>query len=291
MAYDRARLGGSSMAKIIPFKRPSLGDPFKKSRKGKFPLWKKSMNPWRGSSLRLGRMLPNMITLLSLCLGLTSIHFAFLLQWERAVSSVLLAGVLDGIDGRLARFLGNSTEFGAELDSLADFINFGVAPALLVFFFSLHQWHQIGWGICVFFSACMALRLARFNTQRLQLPDRAPSLSVGVPAPAAALLAMLPILLSFVTGTSAPPWIFGIVLGCTSLMMISFFPTFLINKLVIPQKYVGGVMLGLLILGIGLLTAPWETLLSIGILYILSFPISGYLFYGYGKKKQTPPLA
>ncbi len=240
------------------------------------------MRPLKQSTVYMGKMLPNMITFLALCMGLTAVNFAFLLQWEKAVASVLVAGILDGMDGRLARFMGNSTNFGAELDSLSDFINFGVSPSLLVFFFALHRWNEVGWGICLFFTACMALRLARFNIQRLENPGRHELLSVGLPAPAAAFLLLCPVIMSFVFHRTLSPWVFGAITLGVSALMVSRFPTFLVNKWQVPFYYRAPLVLVLLIVVIGILIAPWETLLGVGVLYLFSLPLSGYLFY---KKK------
>lgn len=255
---------------------------FQNQKKEKRGLWRHPIKPLKGSTIYMGRMLPNMITFLALCMGLTSVHFAFLLQWEKAVASVLIAGVLDGMDGRLARFMGNSTHFGAELDSLSDFINFGVSPSLLVFFFSLHQWNEVGWGLSLFFSACMALRLARFNTQRLEKSERHELRSVGLPAPAAAFLLLFPVIITFVFHCAVSPWVFAPVTLGVSALMVSRFPTFLINKYVVPSYYRVPMVLILLMTVIGMLTAPWETLLGLGVFYLFSLPVSGYLFY---KKK------
>ena len=237
---------------------------------------------WPHSTLHIGRLLPNVVTIGALCMGLTAIHFAFLQRWQHAVASVLIAGILDGIDGRLARFLGSSTEFGAELDSLADFINFGVAPVLILYFFSLHQLHGLGWGICLFFAACTALRLARFNVQRGT--GSSSLFSVGVPAPAGALLAFIPIIVAFIwdsekifSGYSA------LSLSFSAFLMISRYPTFIFKKIAVKQDKMGLFLLAMIILISGILTAPWETLLFICILYLFSLPISGYLFYHHRK--------
>lgn len=236
---------------------------------------------WPDSAFRIGRILPNIVTLIALCMGLTAIHFAFLRQWEQAVASVLIAGLLDGIDGRLARFLGSSTDFGAELDSLADFINFGVAPALILYFFSLHQLPGIGWGCCLFFSACMALRLARFNIQRGM---GNPLYSMGVPAPAAALMAFIPMISSFVFEKAFTPWLSALIMGVTAGLMASRYPTFVLKKMTIPKNRVGLFLLIALVSISALLAAPWQTLLMISAGYVASLPLSGYLFYRALKK-------
>jgi CDP-diacylglycerol--serine O-phosphatidyltransferase len=237
--------------------------------------WEKKK--WTPSSI--GRILPNIITMSGLFMGLTAIRFAFLQQWQWAVASVLIAGILDGLDGRLARLLKTNSDFGAELDSLADFINFGVGPSLIIYYFSLHRVGNIGWAACLFFSACMALRLARFNVQRSGVPSR---YSVGVPAPAGALLILSPMMGSFVFQTDVPVWIFMLVTLGTAGMMVSRYPTFLFKKMEIPQKYSGAIFISLLAWIISLLNAPWESLLFLSCVYVITWPISGYFFYKKG---------
>jgi CDP-diacylglycerol--serine O-phosphatidyltransferase len=245
---------------------------------------------WPTSHLHIGLMLPNIVTISALCMGLTAIHFAFLQHWQHAVASVLIAGILDGIDGRLARFLGSSTEFGAELDSLADFINFGVAPALILYFFSGHLLGGLGWGICLFFTSCMALRLARFNVQRSG--THSPVFSVGVPAPAGALLAFLPIIISFSWDSlSVSPIYFVLSMGCSGLLMISRYPTFIFKKMSLKQDHIGLFLLSMIVLISGLLTAPWAALFVICVLYVLSLPFSGYMFYALSRKKDEKKLS
>lgn len=232
---------------------------------------------WSPSSI--GRVLPNIVTMSALFMGLTAIRFAFLHQWQWAVASVLIAGILDGLDGRLARLLKTHSDFGAELDSLADFINFGVGPSLIVYYFSLHRAGNVGWAACLFFSACMALRLARFNVQRSGVPSQ---YAVGVPAPAGALLLLSPMMAAFVFQTAVPVWVFMMVTLGTAGMMVSRYPTFLFKKIEIPQKYVGVIFIILLGWIISLLSAPWESLLFLSGVYIATWPISGYFFYKKG---------
>lgn len=233
---------------------------------------------WKSPSI--GRILPNMITLSALCMGLSSIQFGFSKDWKNAVASVLIAGVLDGLDGRVARLLKSSSAFGAELDSLVDFINFGVAPALITYCYSLSDWGNRGWGLSLFFSACMAWRLARFNT----LPHHSSVFSMGAPAPAGALLLLTPMIVSFVFDYVVPVRAYALVVVATSILTISRYPTFVFKKIVIAEKLLGiFCMMGLAFIA-GIFSAPWETLLVLSSVYILLLPISGYWFY---KKKRT----
>src|SRR6476619_5095823 len=146
----------------------------------------------------VNRMVPNILTLLALCAGMTAIRFAVKGQFEYAVFAIIAAGVFDGLDGRLARLLKATSSFGAELDSLADFVSFGVAPAAVLYLWTMPQLNSIGWAIGLFYAVCCALRLARFNTQLTAEPPpwRANFFS-GAPAPAGAGLLMLPMFVSF----------------------------------------------------------------------------------------------
>ncbi|MGO9785192.1 MAG: CDP-diacylglycerol--serine O-phosphatidyltransferase, partial [Stellaceae bacterium] len=135
----------------------------------------------------VNRLIPNILTLLALCAGMTAIRLALLSRFEPAVASVIVAGVLDGIDGRIARLLKGTSTFGAELDSLSDFVSFGVAPALLMYIWTLQSFASVGWVVALLYAVCCALRLARFNTQiGADLPPYAYNFFTGVPAPAAA---------------------------------------------------------------------------------------------------------
>src|SRR5271156_7067332 len=140
-------------------------------------------------------LVPNIITLLALCAGLTAIRMAFENRYVLALAAIVFAAILDGIDGRLARFLKGTSRFGAELDSLSDFVNFGVAPALVLYFWDLHELKSAGWIAALLFAICGALRLARFNVMIVDpgRPAWAANFFVGVPAPAGAIIVLLPI--------------------------------------------------------------------------------------------------
>lgn len=245
------------------------------------PRWKKKIwqDRWQVSSV--GKLLPNAITLLALCMGLSAIRFAFLGENQQAVGAVLIAAILDGLDGRLARLLKTSSDFGAELDSLADFINFGVAPSLILYFTALHAWNGAGWLPCLFFSCAMALRLARFNIQRLK-GTHGCMFSVGVPAPAGALLVVSPLVIEFVFGTPVPAPLCIFIMLSTAVMLVSRYPTFAFKKLSFPEKYGGMIVFFVAFLITTFVSFPWETLLCLTGVYLLSFPISGYFFYKKG---------
>ena len=152
----------------------------------------------RLSPLSINRMVPNILTLLALCAGMTAIRFALNDNFIGAVYAIIVAGIFDGLDGRIARLLKSTSSFGAELDSLSDFVSFGVAPAAVVYLWTLSVLRGAGWAIVLFFAVCCALRLARFNTQaQAELPAYAAPFFTGVPAPAGAGLVMVPMFLSF----------------------------------------------------------------------------------------------
>ncbi|HIJ38767.1 MAG TPA: CDP-diacylglycerol--serine O-phosphatidyltransferase, partial [Rhodospirillaceae bacterium] len=187
--------------------------------------------PNRINGLSLNKLLPNILTMLALCAGLTSIRFGLHGKWESAVFSILLAGVLDGLDGRIARLLNGTSKFGAELDSLSDFVSFGVAPAMLLYFWTMQAAGGLGWALVLLFSVCCALRLARFNTMLGQpdLPAWAYNFFTGVPAPAAAGLVLIPMMLSFQLGADSlfASWLLNaVMLVLVSFLMVSKIPTF-----------------------------------------------------------------
>lgn len=226
-------------------------------------------------------LLPNFITLLALCSGVTAIRLGIEGRFELAVGAVIIAILLDAVDGRLARFLKGTSRFGAELDSLADFVNFGVAPAILLYIWSLNALRTAGWVIALVLAICCALRLARFNVA-LEDPNKpawAAGFFTGAPAPAGAGLAMLPMYLGFlgVIGDGHP---FAPVIGpyvvLVALLMVSRIPTYSGKNLgrFVPRDYV------LPILGLGafaiimLVAYPWELLTVLAVVYLALIPLS-----------------
>lgn len=228
--------------------------------------------------MSLSTLIPNLITVMALCSGLTGIRFALQERWEFAVGAIAVAAVLDTLDGRMARLLNGQSKFGAELDSLADFISFGVSPAIILFLWTTQDVHGFGWMSSLFFATCMALRLARFNT-KLDDEDPPPFASrffTGVPAPAAAGLGCLPLILSFVVGKEwvSQPAFVAIWLVIVGLMMVSSIPTYSFKGTRLPQKLVLPllVLAGLVIAGF--LSEPWMTLGGIIIAYLVTMPLS-----------------
>jgi CDP-diacylglycerol--serine O-phosphatidyltransferase len=231
----------------------------------------------------MNQLIPNALTVGALCAGLTAIRFALMGKWELAVFAIVVAGIFDGLDGRMARLLGGTSKFGAELDSLSDFVSFGVAPPVIVYLWSVNQIGSLGWAVAMLFAVCCALRLARFNTA---LTDVAPPhytrhYFIGVPAPAGAGLAMLPMILSFEAGPGIfdRPYVGAIVLVVTGVLMVSRVPTFSIKRVRITQDYMVPALLlfGLLMTALG--SAPWVTFICIGVVYILSIPVSVLTFF------------
>lgn len=226
----------------------------------------------------LSAMLPNIATVLALCTGLSAVRFALQESWEWCVVAILIAGVLDAIDGRLARFLGSASRFGAELDSLSDFISFGVTPALVMYFYSLHEWGGFGWAFVLLFSVCMALRLARFNTGSIEgtTPAWAAAYSKGTPAPAAAALGISPIVMSFEWPYAfiTSPFFCSLILFAVAILMVSAMPTYTLKKVHIPHKLVLPLMVLIALSTAALFSNPWLTLTIVALGYVSTFPFS-----------------
>lgn len=236
------------------------------------------------------QIIPNMVTVAALCTGLSSIRFALLDRWEVAVTLIIIAAVLDGLDGRVARLLRASSRFGAELDSLSDFIAFGVAPALVLYLYSLHVWQAVGWAIALFFATAQALRLARFNS-RLDLaeaPDWTKSYSIGVPAPAGAMVALLPLMAFFAWGLelTTHPIIIAFFMILSALLMVSRIPTFLVKNIQLSHKRVRMLLVAVAVFVAALFSIPWMTLTLCSVMYLASIPVS---LFRYKQRKAAGP--
>jgi CDP-diacylglycerol--serine O-phosphatidyltransferase len=223
-------------------------------------------------------MIPNAVTVLALCFGLTGVRFAIGAEWEKALAAIIIAGVLDGMDGRIARLLRAQSKFGAELDSLSDNIAFGTAPALILFLWSLQHAPKFGWTAALALAVCCALRLARFNARidTAEQPHKSAGFNTGVPAPAGAGLAFVPIFLWLVTGSEwfqawyvVMPWVLFV-----ALLMISSIPTYSWSSIRIRKGWRLFTLAGIAVLGAALLTAPWSTLLIVALLYLAMLPFS-----------------
>ena len=227
--------------------------------------------------LPFNRMIPNILTLLALCAGLTALHFGLSQEWRFAVLAIVVAGIFDGLDGRVARILKGASKFGAELDSLSDFICFGVAPVVLLYLWSLQQTGRFGWVLVLLFSVCCALRLARFNTA-LENPDRpawTANYFTGVPSPMGAGLVLLPMMLSFQFEANIfrQPIFIAVFVVVVAAGLVSTVPTYSFKKLTVPRQWVLPTMLLVGTFAALIISAPWLTMAATLIAYILVIPL------------------
>jgi CDP-diacylglycerol--serine O-phosphatidyltransferase len=234
-------------------------------------------------------LIPNIFTLVGLCAGLTAIRMGIEHRWDLAIAALVFAAFLDGIDGHVARLLKASSRFGAELDSLADFVNFGVAPAIIMFNWALEDLRSLGWIAVLVFAVCSALRLARFNValERTDLPAWKSNYFVGVPAPAGALILLLPIYAQDL-GLHLPsltPLVLFYTLG-VALLMVSNVPTFsikLIGQKIAREHVLPVFVLAALFIAL-LLTFPSLTLAAGSLIYLALIPISAYRYLAEERK-------
>ncbi len=229
----------------------------------------------RGITLR--QVAPNAVTAMALCFGLTGIRYGISGEWERAVAAIIFAGVLDGIDGRIARLLRGESRFGAELDSLSDVIAFGVSPAIILYLWSLEAMPRFGWIVVLAHALACALRLARFNANLdvRDQPRKAAGFLTGVPAPAGAGLAFLPLYAWFVTGIDVfrdwrlvAPW-----LVITAFLMVAPVPTLGWKRFRMPPSWRIFAIFGAGIFAAMLMVAPWHSLLGLSLVYVLLIPV------------------
>ncbi|GAB6054373.1 CDP-diacylglycerol--serine O-phosphatidyltransferase [Magnetospira thiophila] len=245
----------------------------------------------RFKGMNVNTLIPNMMTLLATCAGLTAIRWGLQEKWEIALLAVLAAAILDALDGRIARLLKGTSKFGAELDSLSDFVSFGVTPALLLYLWVLQDAGRFGWMITLLFALACGLRLARFNVadDRNDMPAWASNFFTGVPAPAAAGLALLPMMISVQVGEDILryPALVAINMLLVAGLMVSPIPTYSFKKLKIPQH---GVLPLMLVFGVtiaALITAPWVTLTIVLSLYLISMPFSVRTFMAMKREADT----
>jgi CDP-diacylglycerol--serine O-phosphatidyltransferase len=231
------------------------------------------------------RLIPNIMTLLGLCAGLTSIRFALELRFGSAAVAIIVAGLIDGLDGRLARLLKAVTRFGAEFDSLTDFVCFGVAPAIVMYIWSLQTLHGFGFTPCLIFTVCMALRLARFNAAMDGGPSPAYAYNffTGVPAPAGAGLALFPLFIgleaqshdwTWLQEASQFPLFCAAVLIGTAFLLVSTLPVWSFKNFKVPAEYVLPVLLGVGTFAALAVADPWAAMAALGIIYLVMLPFS-----------------
>ena len=237
-------------------------------------------------------ILPNMLTLIGVCIGLTSIRFSFNGQFDLAIIAIIFAALIDGLDGRIARLIKGTSKVGKELDSLTDMISFGVAPAFIMYFWTLSSLGRLGWLICLIYVICVALRLARFNINSNQEPSWRDNFFEGVPSPAGGILVLTPLVISMTNfdlikidnNIIAP--IFFIV---TSLLLISKFPTYSFKKIVIQRQTTIFLLFGIVLFFGFILIYPFIAISISAILYLLMLPIS-YFHYNKLKKQNADKL-
>lgn len=247
----------------------------------------------RLEDLSIGKLVPSSLTLLALACGITAIRFAIEDEWAVAVIFIICAGILDMLDGRAARLLGADSRFGAQLDSLADLVSFGVAPSIIMYRWSLDQAGHLGWITALVFSACSAIRLARFNVEaaRDEGATKGNPYFTGLPTPAAACMVLLPLLISFQWNDPVigRPLVSGIMIAATSLLMVSRLPTPSIKYMKLQRQHRWLAAAFAIALTGALIAWPWATM-TIGLLiYVASIPFA--IFAHHPRYATKPPAA
>ena len=231
-------------------------------------------------------ILPNILTLIGVCIGLSSIRFALDGKFEFAVIAIILAAIIDGLDGRIARLIKGTSKVGKELDSLTDMISFGVAPAFIMYFWKLNTLGRFGWLLCLIYVICVALRLARFNVNTGQAPSWKDNFFEGVPSPAGGILVLTPLIFSM-TSFEFIQINFNIIVPTffiiTSLLLISKFPSYSFKKIVIQRKTTIFLLFGIVLFFGLLLVYPFNVISISAIIYLSMLPIS---FFHYRKLKK-----
>ena len=233
------------------------------------------------SSKKTRYLLPNILTLGGVCLGISSIKFAIDGNYSLAVIFILLSAILDALDGRIGRLIKGTSEFGKELDSLTDFVSFGIAPVFILYFWELNKYGKLGWAITLIYSVCCVLRLARFNLTKI---DNTESWKInffeGIPSPAGGLLILMPLIFQLteielnLNVKSLTPY-FTILIA---FLLVSKFPTLSLKKISISPKLTAFILLAIGTVFIALLYYTFETLLVLGVLYFFSMPISFFIY-------------
>ena len=239
-------------------------------------------------------ILPNMLTLIGVCIGLTSIRFALDEKFEFAIIAIIFAALFDWLDGRIARLIKGTSEVGKELDSLADVISFGVAPAFVMYFWKLNELGRFGWLLCLIYVSCVALRLARFNVNSNQEPSWRDNFFEGVPSPAGGILVLTPLIVS-VTSFDYITLNYDIIVPASfiviSLLLISKFPSYSFKKIIVQRKATIFLLFGIvLFLGL-LLIYPFNVIAISSIIYLLTLPISFFHFQKLKKQHLDKDLA
>ena len=238
-------------------------------------------------------ILPNIFTLVGVCIGLSSIRFAFEERYEIAVLAIIVAGVIDGLDGRIARLIKGTSKVGKELDSLTDVISFGVAPAFIMYFWKLNEIGRMGWLICLIYVVCVALRLARFNINSSTDPSWKHNFFEGVPSPAGGVLVLMPIIFSlsefqyfYLDYDYAVPILFINI----SILLISKIPTYSLKKIVVPRRMTIFLLFTVVLYFGLLLIYNFNTILLSGLAYFILIPISAIHYFKINNKFKSQQL-
>ena len=233
-------------------------------------------------------ILPNMLTLIGVCIGLTSIRFALDGRFEFAIIAIIFAALIDGLDGRIARLIKGTSKVGKELDSLTDMISFGVAPAFIMYFWKLNTLERFGWLLCLIYVICVALRLARFNINSNQEPSWKDNFFEGVPSPAGGILVLTPLIIS-ISGFDYIQLNYDVIVPiffvATSFLLISKFPSYSFKKIVIPRKTTIFLLFGIVLFFGLLLIYTFNVIAISAVIYVFLLPIS-YLHFQKIKKQH-----
>ena len=245
------------------------------------------------SSKKTRYLLPNILTLAGVCLGISSIKFSIDGNFNLAVTLILFAAILDALDGRIARLIKGTSEFGKELDSLTDFVSFGIAPVFILYFWELSNYGKLGWAITLIYSVCCVLRLARFNLTKIETAQQwKNNFFEGVPSPAGGLLILMPLIYELtdlnigINIKNITPYLTIFI----AILLVSKIPTLALKKISISSKATVFLLLGIGIIFISLLFYTLETLLVFGITYLLSIPVS-LLIYNFQNKKNLEKIS
>jgi len=235
-------------------------------------------------------ILPNIFTLVGVCIGLTSIKFAFDGNFKFSVLAIIAAGLIDGLDGRIARLIKGTSKVGKELDSLTDVISFGVAPAFIMYFWKLNEFGRVGWFICLIYIVAVALRLARFNVNSSDEPSWKDNFFEGIPSPAGGILVLMPLFISFSELTFlnlSYDLLVPILFFCISILLISKVPTYSLKKIIVPRRISIFLIFGVVIYFVLLLVYTFNTIVISSLIYLLIIPLSSVHFLKIRNKFRT----
>jgi len=235
-------------------------------------------------------ILPNIFTLVGVCIGLSSIKFALDGRFEISILAIIIAAVIDGLDGRIARLIKGASKVGKELDSLTDVISFGVAPAFIMYFWKLNELGRVGWLICLIYVICVALRLARFNVSSEAEPSWRDNFFEGIPSPAGGVIVLIPLIFSF-SDLNIFNLNYNIIVPIffimTSILLISKIPTYSLKKIVVPRRMTIFLLFSIILYFGLLLIYTFNTIVISGIIYLFIIPVSIFHYYHIKKKFKT----